>query len=154
MYYFLFITVFLGFILSVIKQSHVTWLSVFPSIVRMLLTLFWIHLRCTRVHVHVQNLCDKVKLQSICFAKIMLACYDLSEQCNLIFFFFCLYAYIWSYLNISGICKIVSPIAASNPASFVLTEEKMDFKFNTIVQPLRVFKSNEMEKITFSKRRR
>ncbi|KAJ1376380.1 JmjN domain [Sesbania bispinosa] len=30
-----------------------------------------------------------------------------------------------------GICKIVSPIAASNPASFVLMKEKKDFKFET-----------------------
>jgi len=67
------------------------------------------------------------------------------------FVFFCMLIFD---LNISGICKIVSPIAASNPASFVLMEEKKDFKFNTIVQPLRVFKSNEMDKITFSKRRR
>ncbi|KAJ1378437.1 JmjN domain [Sesbania bispinosa] len=51
-----------------------------------------------------------------------------------------------------GICKIVSPIAASNPASFVLMKEKKDFKFETNVQPLRLAKWNENDIITFSMR--
>ncbi|XP_014490893.1 lysine-specific demethylase JMJ706-like [Vigna radiata var. radiata] len=49
-----------------------------------------------------------------------------------------------------GICKIVSPIAASNPAAFVLMKEKKDFKFETNLQPLRLSKWNEKETITFS----
>ncbi|AES59966.1 lysine-specific demethylase JMJ706 [Medicago truncatula] len=53
-----------------------------------------------------------------------------------------------------GICKIVSPISASNPAEFVLMKEKKDFKFETIVQPLRLSKWNEKDIITFSKRGR
>ncbi|XP_027189101.2 lysine-specific demethylase JMJ13-like [Cicer arietinum] len=53
-----------------------------------------------------------------------------------------------------GICKIVSPIAASISASDVLMEEKKDFKFETIVQPLRLSKWNEKDMITFSKRGR
>lgn len=57
-------------------------------------------------------------------------------------------------LHISGICKIVSPISASNPAEFVLMKEKKDFKFETIVQPLRLSKWNEKDIITFSKRGR
>ncbi|KAH1139021.1 hypothetical protein AAZX31_10G181500 [Glycine max] len=53
-----------------------------------------------------------------------------------------------------GICKIVSPIAASNPAAFVLMKEKKDFKFETNVQPLRLSKWNEKDIITFSMRGR
>lgn len=67
---------------------------------------------------------------------------------------FCIAGMLIFDLNISGICKIVSPIAASNPASFVLMKEKKDFKFETIVQPLRLFKSNEKDMITCSKRGR
>lgn len=50
----------------------------------------------------------------------------------------------------SGICKIVSPIVASNPAAVVLTKEKKDFKFETNVQPLRLSEWNEKDIITFS----
>ncbi|KAG4389029.1 hypothetical protein GLYMA_09G283600v4 [Glycine max] len=53
-----------------------------------------------------------------------------------------------------GICKIVSPIAASNPAAFVLMKEKKNFKFETNVQPLRLSKWNEKDIITFSMRGR
>ncbi|KAI5397232.1 hypothetical protein KIW84_063163 [Lathyrus oleraceus] len=53
-----------------------------------------------------------------------------------------------------GICKIVSPVTASNSADFVITKEKKDFKFETIVQPLRLSKWNEKDMITFSKRGR
>ncbi|TKY69083.1 Lysine-specific demethylase JMJ706 [Spatholobus suberectus] len=53
-----------------------------------------------------------------------------------------------------GICKIVSPIAASNPAALVLMKEKNDFKFETNVQPLRLSKWNEKDIITFSMRGR
>ncbi|RDX77684.1 Lysine-specific demethylase, partial [Mucuna pruriens] len=53
-----------------------------------------------------------------------------------------------------GICKIVSPIAASNPAAFVLMKEKKDFKFETNVQPLRLSKWNEKDTVTFSMRGR
>ncbi|PNY04674.1 lysine-specific demethylase 5D-like protein [Trifolium pratense] len=51
-----------------------------------------------------------------------------------------------------GICKIVSPITATNHADYVLMKEKKDFKFETIVQPLRLSKGNEKDMITFSKR--
>ncbi|AES59963.1 transcription factor jumonji family protein [Medicago truncatula] len=51
-----------------------------------------------------------------------------------------------------GICKIVSPIAASNPASFVLTEEKMDFKFNTIVQKYTYHEFEALANRAFSNR--
>ncbi|OIV99596.1 hypothetical protein TanjilG_17406 [Lupinus angustifolius] len=54
----------------------------------------------------------------------------------------------------SGICKIVSPIIASIPASVVLTKEKKDFKFETNVQPLRLSEWNEKDKITFMKGRK
>ncbi|XP_027362431.1 lysine-specific demethylase JMJ706-like [Abrus precatorius] len=53
-----------------------------------------------------------------------------------------------------GICKIIAPIAASNPASFVLTKERMDFMFETNVQPLRLSKWNEKDIMTFSMRGR
>ncbi|KAK7308277.1 hypothetical protein VNO77_41879 [Canavalia gladiata] len=53
-----------------------------------------------------------------------------------------------------GICKIISPIAASNAASFVLMNEKKDFKFETNVQPLRLSKWNEKDIITFPMRGR
>ncbi|WJX10597.1 hypothetical protein P8452_01295 [Trifolium repens] len=53
-----------------------------------------------------------------------------------------------------GICKIVSPITATNPADYVLMKEKKDLKFETIVQPLRLSKWNEKDMITFSKRGR
>ncbi|XP_019465230.1 PREDICTED: lysine-specific demethylase JMJ706-like isoform X1 [Lupinus angustifolius] len=53
-----------------------------------------------------------------------------------------------------GICKIVSPIIASIPASVVLTKEKKDFKFETNVQPLRLSEWNEKDKITFMKGRK
>ncbi|XP_061357216.1 lysine-specific demethylase JMJ13-like [Gastrolobium bilobum] len=53
-----------------------------------------------------------------------------------------------------GICKIVSPISASYPAGSVLMNEKRDFKFETIVQPLRLSKWNEKDIITFSMRGR
>ncbi|ESW19401.1 hypothetical protein PHAVU_006G121800 [Phaseolus vulgaris] len=49
-----------------------------------------------------------------------------------------------------GMCKIVSPIAASNPPAFVLMKEKRDFKFETNLQPLRLSKWNEKDAITFS----
>ncbi|KAG4906172.1 hypothetical protein JHK84_054678 [Glycine max] len=55
----------------------------------------------------------------------------------------------------TGICKIVSPIAASNPAAFVLMKEKKDFKFETNVQPLRLSKwIDEKDIISFSLRGR
>uniref|UniRef100_A0A0R0J5F2 JmjC domain-containing protein n=1 Tax=Glycine max TaxID=3847 RepID=A0A0R0J5F2_SOYBN len=54
-----------------------------------------------------------------------------------------------------GICKIVSPIAASNPAAFVLMKEKKDFKFEANVQPLRLSKwIDEKDIISFSLRGR
>jgi histone demethylase JARID1 len=58
------------------------------------------------------------------------------------------------HFYISGICKIVSPISATNPADYVLMKEKKDLKFETIVQPLRLSKWNEKDMITFSKRGR
>ncbi|KAK7310245.1 hypothetical protein RJT34_07640 [Clitoria ternatea] len=53
-----------------------------------------------------------------------------------------------------GICKIVSPISASSPASLVLMKERKNFKFETNVQPLRLSKWNEKDLVTFSMRGR
>lgn len=53
-----------------------------------------------------------------------------------------------------GICRIVCPINASIPAAVVLMKEIKDFKFETIVQPLRLSEGNENNDITFSMRRR
>lgn len=51
--------------------------------------------------------------------------------------------------QISGICKIVSPIRASVPASVVLKKEIRNFKFETNMQPLRLAKWNMNEKASF-----
>ncbi|KAM3730547.1 hypothetical protein ACB098_12G095800 [Castanea mollissima] len=48
-----------------------------------------------------------------------------------------------------GICKIVSPIHASVPASVVLKKEIRNFKFETNMQPLRLAKWNMNEKASF-----
>lgn len=51
--------------------------------------------------------------------------------------------------SISGICKIVSPVCASVPASVVLTKEQPSFKFMTRVQPLRLAEWAEDDTVTF-----
>ncbi|KAL8552940.1 hypothetical protein ACS0TY_001566 [Phlomoides rotata] len=48
-----------------------------------------------------------------------------------------------------GICKIVSPVAASVPAGVVLMKEKTGFKFTTRVQPLRLAEWNSDDRVTF-----
>ncbi|XP_028753344.1 lysine-specific demethylase JMJ706-like [Neltuma alba] len=53
-----------------------------------------------------------------------------------------------------GICKIVSPLNASIPAAVVLTKERENFKFETIVQPLRFSELNEDNETTYSFRGR
>nr|XP_019701575.2 lysine-specific demethylase JMJ706-like [Elaeis guineensis] len=49
-----------------------------------------------------------------------------------------------------GICKIISPLNASVPAGVVLMKENAGFKFTTRVQPLRLAKWDEKDKVTFS----
>lgn len=51
--------------------------------------------------------------------------------------------------QLSGICKIISPLSASVPAGVVLTKEKMGFKFTTRVQPLRLAEWDNDDKVTF-----
>lgn len=51
--------------------------------------------------------------------------------------------------EITGICKIVSPIMASVPAGVVLMKEKAGFKFSTRVQPLRLAEWDTDDKVTF-----
>ncbi|KAM7272491.1 hypothetical protein ACFE04_027154 [Oxalis oulophora] len=50
-----------------------------------------------------------------------------------------------------GICKIVSPLEALNPAANVLTKEKQGFNFHTYVQPLRLAKWDKNDQATFFK---
>uniref|UniRef100_A0A2N9EJJ9 JmjC domain-containing protein n=1 Tax=Fagus sylvatica TaxID=28930 RepID=A0A2N9EJJ9_FAGSY len=53
-----------------------------------------------------------------------------------------------------GICKIISPINASVPASVVLKKETRNFKFETYVQPLRLAQWNMNDKVSFLRRGR
>ncbi|KAH9626675.1 hypothetical protein KSS87_021576 [Heliosperma pusillum] len=48
-----------------------------------------------------------------------------------------------------GICKIISPMNASVPASVVLMKEQAGFKFTTRVQPLRLAEWDTDDKVTF-----
>ncbi|XP_023005292.1 lysine-specific demethylase JMJ706-like [Cucurbita maxima] len=48
-----------------------------------------------------------------------------------------------------GICKIVSPLAASVPAGAVLMKEKPGFRFTTRVQPFRFAEWNTDDQVTF-----
>lgn len=52
-------------------------------------------------------------------------------------------------MNFPGICKIVSPLVSSVPAGVVLMNEKKDFKFTTEVQPLRLAKWNNHDRVSF-----
>ncbi|KAK9272983.1 hypothetical protein L1049_003363 [Liquidambar formosana] len=53
-----------------------------------------------------------------------------------------------------GICKIISPLSASNSAGSVLMKEQRGFKFTTRVQPLRLAEWDLDDKVTFSLRGR
>ncbi|XP_010538492.1 PREDICTED: lysine-specific demethylase JMJ706-like isoform X2 [Tarenaya hassleriana] len=48
-----------------------------------------------------------------------------------------------------GICKIISPLMATVPAGVVLMKEKVNFKFTTRVQPLRLAEWDSEDKVTF-----
>uniref|UniRef100_A0A1J3JLF7 Lysine-specific demethylase n=1 Tax=Noccaea caerulescens TaxID=107243 RepID=A0A1J3JLF7_NOCCA len=48
-----------------------------------------------------------------------------------------------------GICKIISPLTATVPAGAVLMKEKLNFKFTTRVQPLRLAEWDSDDKVTF-----
>lgn len=63
----------------------------------------------------------------------------------------CLYSSLLPVLlyQLSGICKIISPLSASVPAGVVLMKEKMGFKFTTRVQPLRLAEWDSDDKVTF-----
>lgn len=49
----------------------------------------------------------------------------------------------------AGICKIISPLTATVPAGAVLMKEKLNFKFTTRVQPLRLAEWDSEDKVTF-----
>ncbi|KAL3524536.1 hypothetical protein ACH5RR_017370 [Cinchona calisaya] len=53
-----------------------------------------------------------------------------------------------------GICKVVSPLISSIPAGVVLMNENKNFKFTTEVQPLRLAKWDNDDKISFYRRGR
>ncbi|XP_010518675.1 PREDICTED: lysine-specific demethylase JMJ706-like isoform X2 [Tarenaya hassleriana] len=48
-----------------------------------------------------------------------------------------------------GICKIISPLMATVPAGVVLMKERVNFKFTTRVQPLRLAEWDSEDKVTF-----
>ncbi|XP_059434772.1 lysine-specific demethylase JMJ13-like [Corylus avellana] len=53
-----------------------------------------------------------------------------------------------------GICKIIPPINASVPADMVLMKELRNFKFETVLQPLRLAKWDVNDKVSFYRRGR
>lgn len=57
--------------------------------------------------------------------------------------------YCWDYLNLPGICKIVSPLCASVPIGPVLMKEQGGLKFTTRVQPLRLAEWSKDDKFAF-----
>lgn len=52
-------------------------------------------------------------------------------------------------MELSGICKIVSPLIASVTAGAVLMKEKPGFKFTTRVQPFRFAEWDTDDQVTF-----
>jgi hypothetical protein len=99
------------------------------------MALSWRHWNIKRSHLHESKRWLEFSRIIPWYILTGASCFTLLSLCNV--------------LGHAGICKILSPVTAAVPAGAVLMKEKVGFKFQPRVQPLRLANWDFKDKITF-----